>query len=90
MNTLAGERRLVQIVGAGCPACRQLEADVRAWIAQYCIEARVERVDDLVDILNYRLLALPGLVIDGRVILTGYPPKSRLDRVLHETLAAIR
>jgi hypothetical protein len=90
VNTLAGERRLVQIVGAGCPACRQLEADVRAWIAQHRIEARVERVDDLVDILNYRLLALPGLVIDGRVILTGYPPKGRLDRVLHETLAAIR
>jgi len=90
MNTSAGEQRLVQIVGAGCPACRQLEADVRTWIAQRCIEARVERQDDLVEILNYRLLALPGLVIDGRVILAGYPPKDRLDRVLHETLTAIR
>ncbi|HET7091298.1 MAG TPA: thioredoxin family protein [Anaerolineae bacterium] len=90
MNMLAGERRLVQIVGAGCPACRQLEADVRAWITRHRIEAQVERVDDLVEILNYRLLALPGLVIDGRVILAGYPPRDRLDRVLLDTLAAIR
>ena len=89
MNTFAGEWKRIQSVGAGCPACRLLEADVRAWIAQHRIEARVERVDDLVEILNYRLLALPGLVIDGRVILTGYPPKDRLDRVLLDALTAI-
>jgi hypothetical protein len=63
---------------------------VRAWITRRRIEAQVERVDDLVEILNYRLLALPGLVIDGRVILAGYPPRDRLDRVLLDTLAAIR
>ncbi len=90
MNALAGERKRIQIVGAGCPACGQLEADVRAWIARHGIQARVECVDDLVEILNYRLLALPGLVIDGRVILTGYPPKGRLDRVLLDALTAIR
>ena len=86
MNTLAGERRLVQIVGVGCPACRQLEADVRAWIARHRIEAQVERVDDLVEILNYRLLALPGLVVDNRIVLTGYPPRHRLEQILRETL----
>ena len=75
---------LIKIVGAGCSACRQLEAEVRDWIAQQQIEAQVVRVDDLVEILNYRLLALPGLVIDDRVLLTGCPPRRKLDKVLRE------
>ncbi len=74
----------IQIVGAGCPACRSLEKDVRAWLAQQQVAAQVERVDDLVEIMQLGLLALPGLLIDGKLVLTGYPPKSRLDKTLRE------
>ncbi|CAG0930707.1 hypothetical protein TFLX_01891 [Thermoflexales bacterium] len=74
----------IQIVGAGCPACRNLEKDVRTWLAQQQVEAQVERVDDWVEIMTLGLLALPGLLIDGKLVLTGYPPKSKLDKTLHE------
>jgi len=74
----------IQIVGAGCPACRSLEKDVRAWLALQQVEAHIERVDDLVEIMKLGLLALPGLFIDGKLVLTGYPPKHRLDKVLRE------
>ena len=74
----------IQIVGAGCPACRNLEQDVLAWLTQQHVEAQVERVDDLVEIMQLGLLALPGLFIDGKLVLTGYPPQSRLDKVLRE------
>jgi len=73
---------LIKIVGAGCPACQQLESGVRDWMAQQQIEAEVVRVDDLVEILNYRLLALPGLVIDDHVVLTGCPSRRKLDKLL--------
>ena len=74
----------IQIVGAGCPACRKLEKDVRTWLAQHQVEAQVERVDDLVEIMTLGLHALPGLFIDGKLALMGYPPKRRLDKVLRE------
>lgn len=74
----------IQIVGAGCPACRSLEKDVHAWLRQQQVEAQVERVDDLVEIMQLGLLALPGLLIDGKLVLTGYPLKSRLDKTLRE------
>lgn len=50
-------------------------------VNSFCIEAQVERVDDLVEILNYRLLALPGLVIDEHIVMMGYH-RARLDQVL--------
>jgi small redox-active disulfide protein 2 len=74
----------IQIVGVGCPACRSLEQDVRDWLAHQQVEAQVERVDDLIEIMKLGLLALPGLFIDGKLVLTGYPPKRRLDKVLRE------
>lgn len=74
---------VIKIVGAGCPACKQLEADVRQWLTRHRVEAQVERSDDLVEIINYRLLALPGLVIDERIVMMGYH-RSRLDTVLRE------
>lgn len=74
---------VIKIVGAGCPSCKQLEADVRKWLTHHAVEAQVERIDDLVEILNYRLLALPGLVIDERIVMMGYH-RSQLDKVLRE------
>ncbi|HKZ86235.1 MAG TPA: MTH895/ArsE family thioredoxin-like protein [Anaerolineae bacterium] len=76
----------IRIVGAGCPACRQLEEDVRAWIARHRIEAQIERVDDLIAILDYRQLALPGLIVDDRIVLTGYPPRHRLEKALRDII----
>ena len=75
---------VIKIVGAGCPSCKQLEADVRQWVMRHGVEAQVERVDDLVEILNYRLLALPGLIIDERIVMMGYH-RRQLDKILRET-----
>lgn len=72
----------IKIIGAGCPACQQLEADVQAWIARHHFTAQVERTDDLVEILDYRLTALPGLIVDDKLLLTGCPTKRQLDQAL--------
>ncbi len=74
----------IQVIGAGCHACRQMEAEVRAVVAEWGLDAEVERVDDIEQILNFRLTALPGLAVDGRVISMGYGGRRRIERALRK------
>jgi hypothetical protein len=50
------------------------------------VDAQVERVDDLEQILRFGLHALPGLVLDGQVVMCGYAGKPKLERLLREAL----
>jgi len=74
----------IQVIGAGCAACKQMEADVRAVAARLGLDATIERVDDLEQILRLGLRALPGLVVDGEVITTGYGDQRRIEKALRE------
>jgi len=72
----------IQIIGIGCHTCRRLEADVREIVLHRKIDAQVERVDDLEKILQFELMALPGLVINGQVVSCGYCGKGKVERLI--------
>ena len=72
----------IQIIGIGCNTCRRLEADVREIVLHRKIDAQVERVDDLEKILQFELMALPGLVINGQVVSCGYCGKGKVERLI--------
>ena len=76
----------IQIIGIGCHTCRRLEADVLEIVAQMKIEAQIERVDDLEQILHFKLMALPGLVINGQVVSCGYSGKSKVEHLIENAL----
>jgi small redox-active disulfide protein 2 len=61
----------VQILGTGCPKCRQLEQNARTAVQQLGVECEVEKVTNLKDIMNYGVAMTPGLAIDGKVISSG-------------------
>jgi len=46
------------------------------------IDAHIERVDDLEKILQFELMALPGLVINGQVVSCGYCGKGKVERLI--------
>jgi hypothetical protein len=45
-------------------------------------DAQVERVDDLEQILRFELMALPGLVINGKGVSYGYSDKGKVERLI--------
>ena len=78
---------LIQVISGGCAACQLMEADVRSVVARLGLEATIERVDAMEDIMRFRLYALPGLAVNEQVISAGYGGQRRIEKALREWLA---
>ena len=73
----------IEILGTGCPKCRQLAAAVEKAVTQAGIDANVEKITDIERILAYNVIATPALVVDGDVKLVGrVPSEKELIRIL--------
>ncbi len=74
----------IQIVGMGCPKCRQMTADVERIVAQLGLEAEVGRIDDPQTIVQLGIFAVPQLMIDGEIVRFRYRDRRSIEDVLME------
>ena len=61
----------IEILGTGCAKCEALTQNVKKAVAERKIFAQIEKVDDVVKIMEYGVMNTPGLVINGEVKSTG-------------------
>lgn len=61
----------IEILGMGCPKCKQLYANVQDALKSAGKEAEVVKVEDLEKITEYAVMTTPALVIDGEVKTAG-------------------
>jgi small redox-active disulfide protein 2 len=64
----------IKVLGTGCPKCKTLEKTTHDAVAEMGISASIEKVDDIVKIMNYGIMNTPALVIDEKVVLSGRVP----------------
>jgi len=64
----------IKILGTGCPKCKTLEKVTREAVAESGIDATIDKVEDILKIMEYRVMHTPGLVINGKVVLSGQVP----------------
>ncbi len=64
----------IKILGPGCPKCKTLEKVTRDAVAESGITATIDKVEDIVKIMEYRIMHTPGLVINGKVVISGQVP----------------
>ena len=57
----------IQILGTGCPKCRLLLQNAEAAVKASGIEAQIEKVEKIADIMKFGVLSTPALVVDGAV-----------------------
>lgn len=73
----------IKILGTGCPKCKALEKSTREMVDELGLKAEVTKVDDIMKIMEYGILRTPGLVIDGKVALSGrLPSRDELKKLL--------
>jgi len=57
----------IKILGTGCSKCKKLEENVKTAVSELGLEANVEKVEDLVQIMKYGVMSTPGFVINDSV-----------------------
>ena len=57
----------IEILGTGCPKCRQLEANARKAVEEKKVKAEIVKVTDISKIMEYGVMSTPAIVIDGKV-----------------------
>jgi hypothetical protein len=76
----------IKVLGPGCPNCERLEQDLITLMAELRIKADLEHVRDPVQIGAFGVMAMPALVINGKVKAAGrLPSRGTLKAWLLET-----
>lgn len=61
----------IEVLGPGCPRCRNLEENVRTSIRDLAIDAEIIKITDVNEISARGVLMTPGLAVNGEIVATG-------------------
>jgi len=61
----------IKVLGPGCPKCKTTYSNVLEALKQTNVEANVEKVEDIEEMMKYNVLTTPVLMIDGQMKVKG-------------------
>ena len=77
----------IKILGPGCPRCHQLGKTTKEAAKELGIDASIEEVNDINEIIAYSILTTPGLVLNGQVVCSGrVPTKAEISQFITTAL----
>lgn len=65
---------VIQVLGTGCGRCDALYASAQQAAASSGLDCQVEKVTDIVRMLDFNVVAFPALVINSKVVTMGTVP----------------
>jgi len=77
----------IKILGTGCPKCKQTTAVVQEVVTENNIDATIEKVEDIMEIMKYNVMSTPAVVINNEIKIKGrVPSKAEITSLLMENL----
>lgn len=61
----------IKVLGTGCKKCKALEENVKLALQEMGSDNVVQKVEDIKEIVKYRVLSTPALVVDEKVLSAG-------------------
>jgi len=67
---------IIKVLGSGCANCTKLYDNTKKAVELLGIDATIEKVTDIKDIMSYGVMKTPALVVDGKVKIMGRVPSA--------------
>jgi small redox-active disulfide protein 2 len=65
----------IKILGPGCTKCQHVEKLVKDTVAEAGVDARIEKIKDVMEMAKYGVFITPAVIVDGEVRSVGKIPK---------------
>ena len=75
----------IKVLGTGCANCKALYATVEKVVNELGIQSEIIKEEDLMKIMEYNVMTLPALVINGKVVAKGRINAGEVKRLLIES-----
>ncbi len=72
----------IKVLGTGCANCRALYSVVEQVVNELGLKADLVKEEDLMKIMEYNVISLPALVVDGKVVAKGRITKDEIRTIL--------
>lgn len=67
----------IKVLGTGCSKCKTVEKTVQEAVQEMGIEAKIEKVEDMLKIMQYGVMRTPAIVINEQVVMSGQAPSKK-------------
>lgn len=61
----------IKVLGGGCKSCEALLKATREAVEKKGVDADIEYITDMEKIMNYGVMSMPALMIEGKVVSAG-------------------
>ncbi|HBB29492.1 MAG TPA: redox-active disulfide protein 2 [Clostridiales bacterium] len=61
----------IKVIGTGCDKCDQLYENTKSAIEELGLNANIEKVEDLMEMVKLGVMSSPSLMVDGKLVVSG-------------------
>ena len=65
----------IKVIGEGCEKCDKLYENTCLAVKELGLEASIDKVEDLMDIVRLGVMTTPSVMVDGKLVISGRVPK---------------
>ncbi len=67
----------IKILGTGCAKCNVTKELIEKVVSENGVDATIVKVEDIMEIMQYNIIATPAVVVDGVVKIKGRVPSEK-------------